>query len=147
MSRMDLRGSAATLRQAADQTCDLTPSQFTDTGPTSASTDVPLTPGACQGSHNNTSFQISDMTRPGKMDAISESVSRQTPYYEDTEAVEMMKPWDGDGVFGIIIQGYQPFVFHVLASLPSHLSQTEEILSLEGTAILHNACFSPVEVS
>ena len=36
--------------EAADQTFHLTPSQYTDTGPTSPSAD-PITPGAWQGSH------------------------------------------------------------------------------------------------
>ena len=36
--------------EAADQTFHLTQSQYTDTGPTSPSTD-PITPGAWQGSH------------------------------------------------------------------------------------------------
>ena len=40
---------AATLREVADQTFYLTQSQYTDTGPTSPSTD-PITPGAWQGS-------------------------------------------------------------------------------------------------
>ena len=37
--------------EVADQTFHLTQSQYTDTGPTSPSTD-PITPGACQGSHS-----------------------------------------------------------------------------------------------
>ena len=36
--------------EAADQTFHLSQSQYTDTGPTSASAD-PITPGAWQGSH------------------------------------------------------------------------------------------------
>ena len=41
--------------EVADQTFHLTQSQYTDTGPTSPSTD-PLTPGAWQGSHWNANF-------------------------------------------------------------------------------------------
>ena len=56
--RMYLRdGSAQTILRAAkheieiaDQTFHLTQSQYTDTGPTSPTTD-PVTPGAWQGSH------------------------------------------------------------------------------------------------
>ena len=41
--------------EVADQTFHLTQSQYTDTGPTSASTD-PTTPGALQGSHWSANF-------------------------------------------------------------------------------------------
>ena len=46
---------AATVRQVADQTLDLTQSQYTDTSPTSPSVDF-TTPDTWQGSHWNTSF-------------------------------------------------------------------------------------------
>ena len=49
----------------ADQTFYLTQSQYTDTGPTSPSTD-PITPGAWQGSHWSANFEVTGMTRPGK---------------------------------------------------------------------------------
>ena len=52
--------------EAADQTFYLTPSQYTDTGPTSLSAD-PLTPGAWQGSHWSANFKVTGMTRPGKI--------------------------------------------------------------------------------
>ena len=42
--------------EVSDQTFHLTQSQYTDTGPTSPSTD-PITPGAWQGSHWNDSTQ------------------------------------------------------------------------------------------
>ena len=42
--------------EVADQTVHLTQSQYTDTGPTSPSTD-PITPGAWQGSHWSASFK------------------------------------------------------------------------------------------
>ena len=41
--------------EVADQTSHLTQSQYTDTGPTSPSTE-PVTPGAWQGSHWSTNF-------------------------------------------------------------------------------------------
>ena len=51
--------------QVADQTFHLTQSQYTDTGPTSPSTD-PLTPGAWQGSHWSDNLEVTGMTRPRK---------------------------------------------------------------------------------
>ena len=51
--------------EVADQTFYLTQSQYTDTGPTSPSTD-PITPGAWQGSHRSANFQVTGMTRPRK---------------------------------------------------------------------------------
>ena len=44
-----------TEREVADQTFHLTPSQYTDTGPTSPSAD-PIMPGAWQGSHRSANF-------------------------------------------------------------------------------------------
>ena len=52
--------------EVADQTFHLTQSQYTDTGPTSPSTD-PITPGARQGSHWSANFKVTGMTRPGKI--------------------------------------------------------------------------------
>ena len=54
--------------EAADKTCHLTQSQYSDTGPTSPSTD-PITPGTCQGSHWSTNSQVTGMTRSGKFPA------------------------------------------------------------------------------
>ena len=51
--------------QVADQTVHLTQSQYTDTGPTSPSTD-PITPSAWQGSHWSANFEVTGMTRPRK---------------------------------------------------------------------------------
>ena len=51
--------------EAADQTFHLTQSQYTDTGPTSLSTD-PITSGAWQGSHWSANFEVTGMTRPRK---------------------------------------------------------------------------------
>ena len=52
--------------EAADRTFYLTQSQYTDTGPTSPSTD-PITPGVWQGSHWSANFWVTGMTRPGKI--------------------------------------------------------------------------------
>ena len=51
--------------EVADQTFHLTQSQYTDTGPTSPSTD-PIIPGAWQGSHWSANFEVTGMTRPRK---------------------------------------------------------------------------------
>ena len=51
--------------EVADQTFHLTQSQYTDTGPTSPSTD-PITPGVWQGSHRSANFKVTGMTRPRK---------------------------------------------------------------------------------
>ena len=48
--------------EATDETFHLTQSQYTDTGPTSPSTD-PITPGARQGSHWSANFEVTGMTR------------------------------------------------------------------------------------
>ena len=52
--------------EVADPTFYLTQSQYTDTGPTSPSAD-PITPGAWQGSHWSANFEVTGMTRPGKI--------------------------------------------------------------------------------
>ena len=49
--------------KVADQTFHFTQSQYTDTGPTSPSTDL-IMPGAWQGSHCSANFEVTDMTRP-----------------------------------------------------------------------------------
>ena len=54
--------------EVADQTFYLTQSQYTDTGPTSPNTDL-ITPNAWQGSHWSVNFEVSGMTRPGKIPA------------------------------------------------------------------------------
>ena len=51
--------------EVADPTFYLTQSQYTDTGPTSSSTD-PVTPGTWQGSHWSANFEVTGMTRPRK---------------------------------------------------------------------------------
>ena len=51
--------------EVADPTLHLTQSQYTDTGPTSPSTD-PITPGAWQGGHWSASFEVTGVTRPRK---------------------------------------------------------------------------------
>ena len=70
--------------EVADQTFHLTQSQYTDTGPTSPSTD-PITPGAWQGSHWCANVEVTGMTRPRKNPVVSGirtrdlSLSRRTP--------------------------------------------------------------------
>ena len=54
--------------EVAQQTFHLTPSQYTDTGPTSPSNDR-LTPGAWQGSHWSANFEVTGMIRPRKIPA------------------------------------------------------------------------------
>ena len=68
-------GSAKTISRAdtakiaaAHQTFYLTQSQYTDTGPNSTSAD-PITPDAWQGSHWSGNFEVTGMTRPGKIPA------------------------------------------------------------------------------
>ena len=51
--------------EVADPTFYLTQSQYTDTGPTSPSSD-PITPGAWQGSHWSANCLVTGMTRPRK---------------------------------------------------------------------------------
>ena len=51
-----------TEKEVADQTFK---SQYTDTGPTSPSTD-PITSGAWQGSHWRANFEVTGMTTPEK---------------------------------------------------------------------------------
>ena len=52
--------------EATDQTFYLAQSQYTDTGPTSPSAD-PATPGTWQGIHWSANFEVTGMTRPGKI--------------------------------------------------------------------------------
>ena len=54
--------------EVADRTFCLTQSQYTDTGPTSPSAD-PITPGAWQGNHWSANFEVTGMTRSGKIPA------------------------------------------------------------------------------
>ena len=54
--------------EVADPTFHLTQSQYTDTEPTSPSTD-PITPSAWQGSHRSANFEVTGMTRPRKIPA------------------------------------------------------------------------------
>ena len=51
--------------EVAHQTFYLTQSQYTDSGPTSPSTN-PITPGAWQGSHWSANFEVTGMTQPRK---------------------------------------------------------------------------------
>ena len=64
--------------EVADQTFHLTQSQYTDTGPTSPSTD-PMMPGAWQGSHWSANFYVTGMTRPRKYPVVSGIRTRDLP--------------------------------------------------------------------
>ena len=64
--------------EVADPTFYLTQSQYTDTGPTSPSADR-ITPGAWQGSHWNTHFEVTGMTRPRKNPGTSGIRTRDLP--------------------------------------------------------------------
>ena len=64
--------------EVADPTFYLTQSQYTDTGPTSPSTD-PITPGAWQGSHWSAKFEVTGMTRPRKNLGASGIRTRDLP--------------------------------------------------------------------
>ena len=72
--------------EAAYPTFYLTQSQYTDTRPTSPSTD-PITPGAWQGSHWSANFWVTGMIRPRKHPGASGirtrdlPLSRWTPYH------------------------------------------------------------------
>ena len=64
--------------EVADQTFYLTQSQYTDTGPTSPSTD-PTTPGAWQGSHWSANFEVTGIIRPRKNPEASGIRTRDLP--------------------------------------------------------------------
>ena len=55
-----------TEKEVADPTFYLTQSQYTDTGPTSPSAD-PIKPGSWQCSQWSANFEVTGMTRPGKI--------------------------------------------------------------------------------
>ena len=65
--------------EVADRTFHLIQSQYIDTGPTSPSAD-PISPGAWQGSAN---FEVTGMTRPGKIPSQAEFKPRIFPLEED----------------------------------------------------------------
>ena len=80
--------------EAAHQMFYLTQSQYTDTGPTSLSTD-PITPGAWQGSLWSANFWVTSMT-PSRKNPDASGIRtqdlplpRQTPYHEANEAVSV----------------------------------------------------------
>ena len=72
--------------EVADPTLHLTQSQYTDTEPTSPSTD-PVMPGAWQGSHWSANFKVTGMTWPRKNPGASGirtwdlPLSRRMPYH------------------------------------------------------------------
>ena len=69
--------------EVADPTFYLTQSQYTDTGSTSPSVD-PITPGAWQGSHWSTNFEVTGMTRPQKNPGASGIRTRDLPLLRRT---------------------------------------------------------------
>ena len=81
--------------ELADQTIYLAQSQYTDTGPTSPSTD-PITPGVWQGSHRSATFEVAGMTRtekkkkkiPTKKAGIEPRVCRSRSLQRDLEGIE-----------------------------------------------------------
>ena len=82
--------------EVADQTFNLTQSQYTDTGPTSPIADT-RTPDTWQGSHWSANFEVTGMTRPRKNPGTSGirtrdlPLSRRTPYHQANEAVTMIR--------------------------------------------------------
>ena len=64
--------------EVAGQTFHLTQSQYTDTVPTSSSTDT-ITPGAWQSSHWSANFSVTGMTRPRKNRGASGIRTRDLP--------------------------------------------------------------------
>ena len=81
---------AATLRHVADPTFYLTQSQFTDTRPSSASTD-PISPGAWQGSHWSANFEVTSMTQSRKILAQEESDPRSSALKMDALTTRPMR--------------------------------------------------------
>ena len=69
--------------EVADQTFHLTQPQYTDTGPTSPSTD-PITPGVWQGSHWSAKFEVTGMTRPQKNPVANGIRTRDLPLSRPT---------------------------------------------------------------
>ena len=64
--------------EVADLTLHLIQSQYTDSGPTSPSTD-PITPGAWQDSHWSANFLVTGMTRPRQNPGASGIRTRDLP--------------------------------------------------------------------
>ena len=67
--------------EVADQTFYLIQSQHADTGPTGPSAD-PITPGTWQGSHWSANFEVTGMTRPGKILLASGFQTPDPPFLE-----------------------------------------------------------------
>ena len=90
--------------EVADQTFHLTRSQYTDTGPTSPSTD-PITPGAWRGSHWSANSEVTGVTRPGKNPGASGirtrdlALSRRTPKPLGQRGGYKLKPKNTLGYF------------------------------------------------
>ena len=81
--------------EVADPTFHLTQSQYTDTGPTSPSTD-PITPAAWQGSHRSANFEVTGMTRPQKNPVASGDLNQGTAALKaDTLTTRPTRRWMG----------------------------------------------------
>ena len=83
--------------EVADQTFHLTQQQYTDTGPTSPSTD-PITPGAWQGRHCSANFQVTGMTRPLKKSRCKrDSNPGSSAFEEDALTTRPTRRYLGEG--------------------------------------------------
>ena len=91
--------------EVADPTFYLTQSQYTDTGPTSRSTD-PITPGAWQGSHWSANFQVTGLTGPRKDGMAQAGLEPRTFRSEGRDlnhkANEAVCSWEFASTFGCI---------------------------------------------
>ena len=89
--------------EVADQTFEVTQSQYADTGPTSPGAD-PLMPGAWQGSHWSANFEVTGMTRPGKIPAqagFEPRIFRSRGgrlNHEASEAILTLESWQSSSV-------------------------------------------------
>ena len=75
--------------EVADQTFYLTQSQNTDTGPTSPSADL-VSPGSWQGSYWSANFEVTGMTRPGKIPTARASCPDQTSHRQVTISLPVL---------------------------------------------------------
>ena len=76
--------------EVADQTFYLTQSQYTDTGPTIPSAD-PIMPGPWQDSHWSANFEVTGMTRPGKILSQAGSNPRSSVPEADALTIRTMR--------------------------------------------------------
>ena len=117
--------------EAADQTFYLTQSQCTDTGPTGPSAD-PITPGTWQGSYWSANFEVTGMTRFGKIasqeglePALEADALTTRPTRRSMSAGPSVTIWVGitanyEGTFGI--------TFLCILQTPSHKCSIDSVL-------------------